>query len=313
MIRSKRRSRSFRSNSMSMTGRWTTASSRPIPHSSVRPASTCAAGGSRSLPLTWSSSGSTPTGTWPRPANRPNFENYAEAFGRWFDVRAVRIGAPAERQIAILFNDVTARRVAEDRLRASEALARDNVERVQLALAAGAIIGTWHWDIPTDRLTVDEAFARAFGLDPALGREGVPLAQFVAAVHPDDQAGLTTAMTEATARGRQLRAPVSPAPRGRSVSLDRGERPRRSRPGRHTKGLPRCVDRRGGAARRGSGARSCHSRAARPHRDAGAARHRALSRPAAGRGATASKPEDGGGGASSPAGWRTTSTTCSPA
>jgi len=130
-----------------------------------------------------------------------NFESYAEAFGRWFDVRAVRIGDPAERQIAILFNDVTARRVAEDRLRASEAVARDNVERVQLALAAGAIIGTWHWDIPTDRLTVDEAFARTFGLDPALGREGIPLAQFVAAVHSDDQAGLTTAMTAAVARG----------------------------------------------------------------------------------------------------------------
>ena len=93
-----------------------------------------------------------------------NFEDYAEAFKRWFDVRAVRVGDPADRQIAILFNDVTARREAEERLRASEAVARENVERVQLALAAGAIIGTWHWDLPTDSFTVDEAFARAFGL-----------------------------------------------------------------------------------------------------------------------------------------------------
>ncbi|CAO4153146.1 histidine kinase [Methylorubrum thiocyanatum] len=130
-----------------------------------------------------------------------SFENYAEAFKRWFDVRAVPVGDPADRQLAIIFNDVTARRDAEERLRASEAVARANIERVQLALEAGAIIGTWHWDIPTDRFTIDEGFARAFGLDPDLGREGIPLAQIVATVHPDDQAGLATAIQEAIARG----------------------------------------------------------------------------------------------------------------
>ncbi|WP_298089545.1 PAS domain S-box protein [uncultured Sphingomonas sp.] len=130
-----------------------------------------------------------------------NFESYAEAFSRWFDVRAVRVGDPADRQIAILFNDVTARREAEEQLRVSEALARANVERVQLALEAGAIIGTWHWDIPTDRFTIDDAFARTFGLDPALGREGIPLAQIVETVHPDDQAALAEAIDEAIRRG----------------------------------------------------------------------------------------------------------------
>lgn len=130
-----------------------------------------------------------------------NFESYAEAFGRWFDVRAVRVGDAADRQIAILFNDVTARREAAERLRISEALARENVERVQLALEAGAIIGTWHWDLPSDQFTVDEAFARTFGLDPALGRKGIPLARIVATVHPDDQAGLAEAINAVIARG----------------------------------------------------------------------------------------------------------------
>ncbi|MCJ2088507.1 PAS domain S-box protein [Methylobacterium sp. E-005] len=130
-----------------------------------------------------------------------NFESYAKAFGRWFDVRAVPVGDADDRQIAIIFNDVTERRGAEERLRTSEALARENAERVQLALAAGAIIGTWHWDIPTDRFVVDEAFARAFGLDPTLGHEGIPLADIVATVHPDDRAGLAQAMREAMTRG----------------------------------------------------------------------------------------------------------------
>ncbi len=73
---------------------------------------------------------------------------------------------------------------------------------MQLALAAGAIIGTWFWDIAADRFMIDEAFATAFGLDPALGREGIPLAQIVATVHPDDQAGLAAAIDEAIQRRR---------------------------------------------------------------------------------------------------------------
>ncbi|MBD3877834.1 PAS domain S-box protein [Pseudomonas kunmingensis] len=130
-----------------------------------------------------------------------NFENYAEAFERWFDVRAVRVGDPAERRIAILFNDVTERRNAEERLRISEALARENVQRVQLALEAGAIIGTWNWHLPTDRFTVDEGFANAFGLDPTLARDGLSLEQIIATVHPEDRDGLIAAIEEIIARG----------------------------------------------------------------------------------------------------------------
>jgi PAS domain S-box-containing protein len=89
----------------------------------------------------------------------------------------------------------------EAALRKSEAAARENAERVQLALQAGAIIGTWFWDLPSDRFTVDEAFARSFGLAPALGREGLSLAQVVATVHPDDQAGLAAAIEDVIARG----------------------------------------------------------------------------------------------------------------
>ncbi len=101
----------------------------------------------------------------------------------------------------IFTNETTARVLGDAALRESEALARANVERVQLALAAGAIIGTWVWDLVTDRFTVDEAFAFNFGLDPALGRSGISLAQVVETVHPDDQAGLARAIDEAIARG----------------------------------------------------------------------------------------------------------------
>ncbi|QRE77879.1 hybrid sensor histidine kinase/response regulator [Methylobacterium aquaticum] len=101
----------------------------------------------------------------------------------------------------ILTNETTAQVTATRRLRESEAIARENIERVQLALAAGAIIGTWLWDLPNDRFTVDEAFARSFGLDPHLGREGLSLEQVIETVHPDDRAGVVAAIDAVVIRG----------------------------------------------------------------------------------------------------------------
>lgn len=90
--------------------------------------------------------------------------------------------------------DVTQRLAVEQTL-------HENAERVQLALAAGAILGTWFWDLTTDRFSVDEGFAVNFGLDPAGGRAGLSLEQVIATVHPDDRAGLIAAIGEVTARG----------------------------------------------------------------------------------------------------------------
>jgi hypothetical protein len=97
--------------------------------------------------------------------------------------------------------DITDQKAAEERLRISEALTRESVQRVQLALAAGAIIGSWFWDLRTDSFTVDDAFAEAFGFDSELGREGIPLAQIIATVHPEDRNGLTEAINDAIGRG----------------------------------------------------------------------------------------------------------------
>lgn len=78
---------------------------------------------------------------------------------------------------------------------------RVNAERVQLALGAGAIIGTWFWDLPTDSFTVDAAFAHSFGLDPTLGQTGIPLEQVIATVHPDDRDDLLAAIGNVVAQG----------------------------------------------------------------------------------------------------------------
>jgi len=90
--------------------------------------------------------------------------------------------------------DITARKQADEDIRTNAIAARENAERVQLALQAGAIIGTWVWDIEKDLFTVDEGFASAFGLDPNLGHHGIRLQQILDTVHPDDKDGLNAAI-----------------------------------------------------------------------------------------------------------------------
>ncbi|WP_325166967.1 PAS domain-containing protein [Stenotrophomonas sp. S39] len=74
-------------------------------------------------------------------------------------------------------------------------------ESVNMALAAGAIVGTWFWDVPRDQLTVDEALARAFGLDPALAQRKLQLHDVLGTVHPDDLPGLVAAIEHAVRHG----------------------------------------------------------------------------------------------------------------
>ena len=78
-------------------------------------------------------------------------------------------------------------------------------ERLQLALDAGAIIGTWVWTIPDDRFIADERFAHSFGLDPDAVREGLPLRFLFSSIHPDDQPRVAAAVDDAMARGGPYR------------------------------------------------------------------------------------------------------------
>jgi PAS domain S-box-containing protein len=47
-----------------------------------------------------------------------HFENEAKALGRYYDVRAWRVGGPDSRKVAILFNDITEQKKAEGKLQA---------------------------------------------------------------------------------------------------------------------------------------------------------------------------------------------------
>ncbi|MFP8951737.1 PAS domain S-box protein [Natrialbaceae archaeon A-arb3/5] len=62
----------------------------------------------------------------------------------------------------------------------------DSKERLEAAAEAGAV-GTWEWHIPDDVMVTSASFAKKFGIDPDAATEGVPLEQFLSAIHDDDR------------------------------------------------------------------------------------------------------------------------------
>ncbi len=98
--------------------------------------------------------------------------------------------------VLVVCNDVT------DRHRAFEAL-RTSEERLRLALSAG-VIGTWDWDVQTDRVFADERFAQAYAVDPVAASAGAPAAQFVASIHPDDRERVAQRIEEAVKSGSEF-------------------------------------------------------------------------------------------------------------
>jgi len=48
-----------------------------------------------------------------------HFYNEARQLKRWFEVYAYRLGKPEERHVAIIFNDISVRKQAEEKLQAS--------------------------------------------------------------------------------------------------------------------------------------------------------------------------------------------------
>lgn len=112
----------------------------------------------------------------------------------WLELRA----QPTPDGLAVFFRDVTARHELAE-------AARTSAERVQLALDAGAIIGTWVWDAVDDRLFADARFAHSFGLEEAACRQGLPIAAVMGSIHPEDRERVSAAIQAAMDQGGAYR------------------------------------------------------------------------------------------------------------
>jgi len=105
------------------------------------------------------------------------FEEGSDHLGRWFDVHAFRVGDPAQRRVAILFNDISSRRNAERELRESE-------NRLRLVQAA-ARIGSFDKHAAAEAAVCSPEYLELYGLSGEPGR--LTYAGWLARLHPDDR------------------------------------------------------------------------------------------------------------------------------
>ncbi len=59
--------------------------------------------------------------------------------------------------------------------------------RLQIALSAGDSIGEWDWDVLKNKVTADSRFALIYNVEPDRAAAGVPIEEFLEAVHPEDR------------------------------------------------------------------------------------------------------------------------------
>ena len=98
------------------------------------------------------------------------------------------------------------RREAAEAVHASEIKALEQAERVQLALDAGAIIGTWVWNVKDDLVVGDALFARAYDIDPQRSRSGMPIAELMPSIHAEDRERVAGEIDAALQRGGPFRS-----------------------------------------------------------------------------------------------------------
>jgi PAS domain S-box-containing protein len=83
-----------------------------------------------------------------------------------------------------------------DQLKRVELSLRVTQARLESTLEAGSV-GTWTWDITSDRLIADEFTARMFSVAADAAAEGLPAAAYLQAVHEEDRADVGEALNRA--------------------------------------------------------------------------------------------------------------------
>jgi signal transduction histidine kinase len=80
--------------------------------------------------------------------------------------------------------------------RASEQKLSSVQARLESTLEASSV-GTWRWDIASDRLIADEFTARMFSIAASAAAEGLPAAAYLQVVHADDRTDVADALERA--------------------------------------------------------------------------------------------------------------------
>ncbi|MDI2590561.1 ATP-binding protein [Pseudomonas sp. 681] len=102
--------------------------------------------------------------------------------------------------------EITEHVISERRRQEAETAYRADNERVRLALNAGALLGSFVWDLRTDVLSGDERFARTFSYPEHHNLANLPAHIAEARIHPDDQAWVKEQVTQTVETGAPYHA-----------------------------------------------------------------------------------------------------------
>jgi PAS domain S-box-containing protein len=125
-----------------------------------------------------------------------HFMDEAKALGRYYDVHAYRVDEPEMRRVAIVFNDISEYKRAEEALRASE-------ERLRLALDAGRM-GTWDMNLLNRGLIWNDEMFLMMGYQP--GSVTPNYEGWTRRVHPEDWAGADERFRQSLESGIDLQS-----------------------------------------------------------------------------------------------------------
>jgi signal transduction histidine kinase len=113
-------------------------------------------------------------------------------------------GAPAG--VMAIVVETTDHMISERRRLAAEVAYRADNERVRLALNAGALLGSFVWDIKANVLSGDERFARTFSCPPDQDLTDLPIENVEARIHPDDRSWVQEQVNQSVATGEPYNA-----------------------------------------------------------------------------------------------------------
>ncbi|MFJ7107278.1 PAS domain-containing protein [Pseudomonas sp. NPDC098740] len=96
--------------------------------------------------------------------------------------------------------------ISERRRQAAEDAYHADNERVRLALNAGALLGSFVWDIKGNALSGDERFARTFSYPPEQNLTDLPTDIAEARIHPDDRSWVQEQINQSVETGEPFNA-----------------------------------------------------------------------------------------------------------
>ncbi|MGF6208935.1 PAS domain S-box-containing protein [Pseudomonas frederiksbergensis] len=126
----------------------------------------------------------------------------------WMDLYYSPVADDAGRPAGVMAMvvETTAHVISERRRQEAENAYRADNERVRLALNAGALIGSFVWDIEADVLSGDERFARTFSYPPDYDLADLPSSIAESRIHPDDHAWVQEQLDQAVQTGAPYNA-----------------------------------------------------------------------------------------------------------